>query len=180
MLRKVIYLVCLLFITLQIQMCIWHKLYCIDLKKKKKLQLINVNVILFIQLISVTQFKYLKITLPMIFFSFSFRQEFDDYRDADDAVYELNGKELLGERSVESLLPCSYKLLVYSEIIKTLKFIMNRLLSMKFVHLFTMWNGAQNVQGFSMRSNAVRLIINNRQFAIRSIFSINNPLEMFT
>lgn len=25
-------------------------------------------------------------------------QEFDDYRDADDAVYELNGKELLGER----------------------------------------------------------------------------------
>lgn len=28
--------------------------------------------------------------------------EFDDYRDADDAVYEMNGKELLGERvSVE-------------------------------------------------------------------------------
>lgn len=25
-------------------------------------------------------------------------QEFDDYRDADDAVYELNGKELCGER----------------------------------------------------------------------------------
>lgn len=25
-------------------------------------------------------------------------QEFDDHRDADDAVYELNGKELLGER----------------------------------------------------------------------------------
>lgn len=24
--------------------------------------------------------------------------EFDDHRDADDAVYELNGKELLGER----------------------------------------------------------------------------------
>jgi arginine/serine-rich splicing factor 4/5/6 len=26
--------------------------------------------------------------------------EFDDYRDADDAVYELNGKDLLGERVV--------------------------------------------------------------------------------
>jgi len=25
-------------------------------------------------------------------------QEFDDARDADDAVYELNGKELLGDR----------------------------------------------------------------------------------
>ena len=24
--------------------------------------------------------------------------EFDDYRDADDAVYDLNGKELMGER----------------------------------------------------------------------------------
>jgi len=24
--------------------------------------------------------------------------EFDDYRDADDAVYELNGKDLAGER----------------------------------------------------------------------------------
>ncbi|XP_035214316.1 serine/arginine-rich splicing factor 4-like isoform X2 [Stegodyphus dumicola] len=26
--------------------------------------------------------------------------EFDDYRDADDAVYELNGKDLLGERVI--------------------------------------------------------------------------------
>lgn len=29
---------------------------------------------------------------------FFFLKEFDDYRDADDAVYELNGKELCGER----------------------------------------------------------------------------------
>ena len=27
-------------------------------------------------------------------------QEFDDARDADDAVYELNGKDLLGDRCV--------------------------------------------------------------------------------
>uniref|UniRef100_A0A1B6EYE6 RRM domain-containing protein n=1 Tax=Cuerna arida TaxID=1464854 RepID=A0A1B6EYE6_9HEMI len=29
--------------------------------------------------------------------------EFDDHRDADDAVYELNGKELLGERVIVEL-----------------------------------------------------------------------------
>lgn len=29
---------------------------------------------------------------------FLFFQEFDDDRDAEDAVYEMNGKELLGER----------------------------------------------------------------------------------
>ena len=27
-------------------------------------------------------------------------QEFDDYRDADDAVYDLNGKDLHGSRCV--------------------------------------------------------------------------------
>lgn len=36
-------------------------------------------------------------------------QEFDDHRDADDAVYELNGKELLGERSVSLTLKPSLK-----------------------------------------------------------------------
>lgn len=29
-----------------------------------------------------------------------FFKEFDDYRDADDAVYELNGKDLAGERII--------------------------------------------------------------------------------
>ena len=40
--------------------------------------------------------------VPMLFFEilFSFRvaKEFDDSRDADDCVYDLNGRELLGER----------------------------------------------------------------------------------
>lgn len=35
--------------------------------------------------------------MSVFFYCFS-SQEFEDYRDADDAVYELNGKELLGER----------------------------------------------------------------------------------
>ena len=31
-------------------------------------------------------------------------QEFDDYRDADDAVHDLNGRELLGERYIQYIL----------------------------------------------------------------------------
>lgn len=34
----------------------------------------------------------------MAIFLNSHLQEFDDDRDADDAVYEMNGKELLGGR----------------------------------------------------------------------------------
>ena len=48
-------------------------------------------------------------------------QEFDDPRDADDAVYELNGRELLGERCVESVLnmdhhsfTCSHEIGLFS------------------------------------------------------------------
>lgn len=36
-----------------------------------------------------------KMSIP---FFFSLAKEFEDSRDADDAVYELNGRELLGER----------------------------------------------------------------------------------
>ena len=35
--------------------------------------------------------------------------EFDDHRDADDAVYELNGKEILGERLVGKTVICIYR-----------------------------------------------------------------------
>lgn len=43
------------------------------------------------------------VSLCGICFTYRYRfvihtQEFDDHRDADDAVYELNGKELMGER----------------------------------------------------------------------------------
>lgn len=36
--------------------------------------------------------------LQLTIFGFVSPQEFDDHRDADDAVYELNGKELCSER----------------------------------------------------------------------------------
>ncbi len=58
-----------------------------------------------IQFISIFSFRILLLAIEIhgIFFPFPFcflseLQEFEDYRDADDAVYELNGKELLGER----------------------------------------------------------------------------------
>jgi len=36
----------------------------------------------------------------VMFLDIIFSQEFDDARDADDAVYDLNGKSLCGERLV--------------------------------------------------------------------------------
>lgn len=47
--------------------------------------------------------------------------EFDDYRDADDAVYEMNGKELLGERLVHFYFRCYgnnfYLCLLFSRVV---------------------------------------------------------------
>ena len=36
----------------------------------------------------------------MAFITLLFKQDFDDFRDADDAVHDLDGKELLGDRVV--------------------------------------------------------------------------------
>ena len=48
--------------------------------------------------------QWLCLTFKVIVAHFNLlKQEFDDFRDADDAVYELNGKELLGERLVKNL-----------------------------------------------------------------------------
>ena len=37
---------------------------------------------------------------------FLFLKDFEDYRDADDAVYDLNGKEYMGERYVIKHVNC--------------------------------------------------------------------------
>ena len=38
------------------------------------------------------------------FYVVTFYQEFDESRDAEDAVYDLNGKDLLGDRLVLAII----------------------------------------------------------------------------
>jgi hypothetical protein len=46
----------------------------------------------------------------MIEFSLDFLQEFDDRRDAEDAMYDMNGKDLCGDRWVRTELGASHVL----------------------------------------------------------------------
>lgn len=46
-------------------------------------------------------------------------QEFDDHRDADDAVYELNGKELCSERYEVTAFLLNLVLLALNELCKS-------------------------------------------------------------
>lgn len=50
-----------------------------------------------------------------VFFAIPF-QDFDDYRDADDAAYDLNGKDLMGDRYNFILLCMVYKIGLFSNI----------------------------------------------------------------